>query len=136
MKKNPLSRSKSYFSGRNLAKFRPKKEHCSGGPKLQKAIPSNRCHRAPNAILEHVSFTQGLTNRGPQRVRWTTACHVNVVSGVRRRNNGHVCVFVTVGTELAKQKSSAREPEESVRVQALAGRLSRATVFLGFWSVK
>ncbi len=61
---------------------------------------------------------------------------MNVVPGVRRRNNGHVCVVVPVGTELAKQTSSAREPEESVGVQPLAGRLSRATVFLGFWSVK
>jgi hypothetical protein len=51
-------------------------------------------------------------------------------------DNGHVCVVVTVGTELAKQMRSGREPEESVRVQPLADRLSRATVFLGFWSVK
>jgi hypothetical protein len=34
--KNPLSWSKSYFSGRNLAKFRPQKIHSSGGPNAAK----------------------------------------------------------------------------------------------------
>jgi hypothetical protein len=54
--KNPLSWSKSYFSGRNLAKFRPQKIHSSGsgGPNAAKGYSIKQM--AIDAIEQPMQF--------------------------------------------------------------------------------